>query len=179
MIHRRTLYDDALGVGEPLNETAYDQGLVVRGRHILLVDTPRTSAVNHRVQSQELFMQPLSSFSLPLISYQNYSMFYHQTWSALIDDYPLNIHLLTFDQLADKQYLIRLEHYFELTDDDKYSQDVIVDLQDLFRTLGSINDIVELNLSANLPLNEMNRLQWYTNDNRTVQTNIQRMLSNQ
>ncbi|CAF1020920.1 unnamed protein product [Rotaria sordida] len=36
MIHRRTLYDDSLGVDEPLNETAYNQGLVVRDKHILI-----------------------------------------------------------------------------------------------------------------------------------------------
>ena len=32
MIHRRLLYDDAFGVGEPLNETAIGQGLDDRGK---------------------------------------------------------------------------------------------------------------------------------------------------
>ena len=45
MIHRRLLYDDALGVGEPLNETAYGEGLVVRGRHFLIVEPPASSAL--------------------------------------------------------------------------------------------------------------------------------------
>lgn len=36
-VHRRLLHDDARGVGEALNETAYDKGLVVRGVHTLLV----------------------------------------------------------------------------------------------------------------------------------------------
>ena len=35
MVHRRTLKDDSLGVGEPLNETGIDEkGLRVRGTHI-------------------------------------------------------------------------------------------------------------------------------------------------
>ncbi len=33
MVHRRTLYDDSQGVGEPMNETAYGTGLVIRGQH--------------------------------------------------------------------------------------------------------------------------------------------------
>lgn len=36
MLHRRLLHDDAFGVGEALNETAYGEGLIVRGRHWLV-----------------------------------------------------------------------------------------------------------------------------------------------
>jgi len=35
MIHRRLLHDDAFGVGEALNETEYDKGLIARGKHHL------------------------------------------------------------------------------------------------------------------------------------------------
>ena len=35
-IHRRLLHDDAFGVGEALNETAFGKGLVARGKHYLI-----------------------------------------------------------------------------------------------------------------------------------------------
>ena len=33
LLCRRLLHDDAFGVGEALNETAFGEGLVVRGKH--------------------------------------------------------------------------------------------------------------------------------------------------
>lgn len=36
-VHRRLLFDDAFGVGEALNESAYGTGLVARGKHWLLL----------------------------------------------------------------------------------------------------------------------------------------------
>ena len=38
MLHRRLLVDDHWGVGEALNETAFDKGLVARGKHYILFD---------------------------------------------------------------------------------------------------------------------------------------------
>ncbi|CAF1135817.1 unnamed protein product [Adineta steineri] len=164
MLHRRTLYDDALGVGEPINETAYDQGLVVRGKHFLIIESPSSSALYHRVASQRLYMRPLATYSLPQLSYADYSETYRQTWSALVKDLPLNIHLLTFEQLDTNQYLVRIEHYFELNEDTTYSNSVTFDLQKLFQTHGIINGIVELTLAGNMPVNDMNRLEWTTID---------------
>ena len=117
MLHRRTLYDDHQGVNEPLNETAYDKGLVIRGRHFLLVEPPESSALYHRPAAQNIFMNPLSTYALPNISYANYSNNYRQTWSALNESLPYNVHLLTFDQHALKVFLVRVEHYFELNED--------------------------------------------------------------
>jgi lysosomal alpha-mannosidase len=100
MLHRRTLFDDSLGVGEPLNETAFGAGLVVRGRHLLIVEAPSASAAIHRVSAQRLFMQPVATFALTPLPYVNYSAAYRQTWSALNESLPLNVHLLTFEQLS-------------------------------------------------------------------------------
>jgi lysosomal alpha-mannosidase len=164
MVHRRILHSDNLGMGEPLNEMAFGQGLVVRGKHFLVLEIPTNSARIHRVSAQQLYMQPTATYALPTTPYANYSSTYRQTWSALSDTMPLNVHLLTFDQLSPKQFLIRVEHYFELNEDETYSKPVNVDLQLLFKSLGTITNFTELTLGANLPLSDLHRLDWMTID---------------
>jgi lysosomal alpha-mannosidase len=178
MVHRRILHDDGFGVGECLNETAYDKGLVVSGKHILLIDRPSDSARLHRVGAQELFMYPLATYSLPNTSfYANYSDMYRRSWSALSDVMPLNVHLLTFDQLSPKKYLVRVEHYFELNEDEIYSQPVTIDLQTLFKSIGTIAETVELILTANLPLSQLHRLDWMTKDHESSHVDTFRKLN--
>lgn len=172
MIHRRTVTDDSLGIGEPLNELAFGQGLVVRGRHLLIVEQPSSSALVHRVTAQRLYMHPFATFGLTQQTYANYSANFRQTWSGLNDTLPLNVHLLTFDQLDAKHFLIRIEHYFELNEDANYSQPIIFDLQSIFQTIGTINSIVELTLSANLPLANLQRLNWTTTDGESSELHI-------
>ncbi|CAF0726334.1 unnamed protein product [Adineta ricciae] len=167
MVHRRTLHDDSQGVGEPMNETAYGTGLVVRGRHVLILETPQLSASHHRPTAQQLFMSPLQTYALPGISYTDYSNNYRQTWSSLNESLPYNVHLLTFDQLAANVFLIRVEHYFELNEDATYSKSAQIDLDSLFNTLGKIKDLAELTLAGNMPLSEMKRLVWQTNDHQS------------
>ncbi len=172
MIHRRTLSDDSLGIGEALNESAYGQGLVVRGKHLLIVEQPASSALLHRVTAQRLYMHPLATFGLTQQTYADYSAAFRQTWSGLNDTLPLNVHLLTFDQLDAKNYLIRIEHYFELNEDATYSQPITFDLQSIFKTIGTISDSVELTLSANLPLANLQRLNWTTTDGESSELSI-------
>jgi lysosomal alpha-mannosidase len=164
MIHRRLVYSESTSLGEPLNETAFGKGLVVRGKHVVIVETPSDSAILHRVNAQQLYMHPIATFALTNVSYNTYSARYHQTWSALADTMPLNIHLLTFEQLETDQYLIRIEHFFEQNEDATFSKSVQVDLQKLLNSQGKIIDLVELTLSANLPLTDMKRLNWTTTD---------------
>jgi lysosomal alpha-mannosidase len=178
MVHRRILHDDSMGVEEALNETAYGKGLVVSGKDILLFDRPSDSARLHRTGAQQFFMHPLSTYSLPnTSSYTNYSDMHRQSWSALSDVMPLNIHLLTFDQLAPKQYLVRVEHYFELNEDEFYSKLVTIDLQTLFKSIGIINEMTELILTANLPLSELHRLEWMTKDQKSSHVDMFRKLN--
>ena len=52
-VHRRLLYDDRRGVGEPLNETGIDGlGLRVRGKLQVFLETPANSARLHRTGAQ-------------------------------------------------------------------------------------------------------------------------------
>jgi hypothetical protein len=141
---------------------------VIRGKHFLVVEPPESSALYHRPAAQHLFMSPLSTYALVNASYANYSSSYRQTWSAVEgESLPYNIHLLTFDQWSSKVYCVRVEHYFQINEDDTYSKPVEIDLQMLFKVLGKISDVVELGLAANIPLNEMTRLVWNTNDNQS------------
>jgi len=162
MLHRRLLYDDRFGVGEPLNETAFGEGLVVRGKHILIVQPPTLSALYHRVGSQQFYMHPLATFGLTQLAYADYSAAYRQTWSALTDTLPLNVHLLTLDQLGPKDYLVRVENYFELFEDDTYSHPATIDLQSIFKSIGNITNALELALGGNVPLANVQRLIWTT-----------------
>ena len=75
--------------------------------------------------------------------------------------------MLTLDQQGPKDYLIRVEHYFELDEDQIYSQPVTVDLQSIFKSIGTISNIVELTLTANLELAKLERLNWRTNEGET------------
>ncbi|UJR26764.1 hypothetical protein I4U23_008079 [Adineta vaga] len=172
MVHRRILYDDSLGVGEALNESAFGQGLVVRGKHFLIVEPPASSAAYHRIGSQRLFMHPLATYALVQQPYASYSASYRQTWSALTDTLPMNVHLLTLDQLGPKEYLVRVEQYFELNEDETYSHPVTFDLQSIIKSLGTINNLVEMTLAGNLALSDLHRLKWVTGNEEMAQTNV-------
>lgn len=58
-VHRRLLHDDNRGVQEPLLEPGeYHNGLVVRGRHLIFLDTVESSAEQHRLWAQQEYMAP-------------------------------------------------------------------------------------------------------------------------
>ena len=53
------VYDDSRGAGEPLSEPGLDgKGLVIRGRHIVLLDNVANSTVYHRYLGEFLMMKP-------------------------------------------------------------------------------------------------------------------------
>ena len=69
MVHRRLLHDDAFGVGEALNETAFGKGLVARGAHVLFAGEEgsalgrRSLAAQERLLSRRLLLRSWLFFS--------------------------------------------------------------------------------------------------------------------
>lgn len=62
-LHRRLLYDDNKGVVEPLDENAYGQGLVVRGKHVVQINDLTAAANAHRLKAVESAYQPVPTFA--------------------------------------------------------------------------------------------------------------------
>lgn len=72
MVHRRLLHDDSFGVDEQLDETAFGDGLTVRGTHYLVLSEPADAAQRYRLLAQELYKNPQLSFmptKLPFVKW--------------------------------------------------------------------------------------------------------------
>ncbi|XP_076147474.1 lysosomal alpha-mannosidase [Alosa pseudoharengus] len=157
MLHRRLLYDDVRGVGEPLNETSEaggPEGLVVRGRLLLSLTPPDTAADSHRPLAQAQVLQPLLSFQegpAPASA--------RLEFSGLQAALPPAVHLLTVSQWDYDSVLLRLEHQYESRESKAYSQPVTVNLQKLFSTV-EVMGVTEMSLGANQWKSEMSRLVW-------------------
>ena len=65
MVHRRTFKDDGRGVAEPIDEPGqFGKGLIIRGRHYVLVDTIQKSTSLHRTLGMQLMLKPHVVFVL-------------------------------------------------------------------------------------------------------------------
>lgn len=133
MVHRRLLRDDGFGMEQALNEPGEDfRGLIVRGRHYVIVDDIRTSVQKMRILSKSFANKPVLVFEKKE-SHNGESEFFERTeFTGLNRKLPLNINLLTLERWDDERVLIRLEHIFEVNEDPKYSRPRRVSLRDLF-----------------------------------------------
>lgn len=174
MLHRRTLFDDDLGVDEPLNETVFNkQGLVIKGVVFMVFGVIDSSYRIHRPLAHRINNRPLITFSNEVSAKENFK--YLSGWSAFggSPGLPENLHLLTFSKefqdnnLGLNSVLVRIEHFYEKGEDDFLSQPVTVNLRDVFKASFNFIGVEELALGANMPVDELNeRLKWNPSSNR-------------
>lgn len=164
MLHRITLDDDNLGVGEPLNEKGSDgKGLRVRGSINLIFDSKNDSARLHRPLSHQINSNPLVFVGDVPKKFESLNVNRFGLGKSI--DLPANLHLLTlmndYDVEAKNVLLVRIEHFYEAGEDLEFSKDVTIDLRQVFADLFNVVGVKELALGANMPVEMLNeRLQW-------------------
>ncbi|XP_013794380.1 lysosomal alpha-mannosidase-like isoform X2 [Limulus polyphemus] len=164
MVHRRLLYDDVYGVSEPLNERGIDgKGLVVRGKHYLLLGSIDGAVLEMKDLAQRALMKPVITFFQANFTDNDVeepeTLAFERKFSGLQDELPSNIHLLTLERLEKNKILLRLEHFHEKDVTSELSQAVNVSLVNLFQPF-QIMEIREMVLSANQYLDEVSRMRW-------------------
>ena len=140
MLHRRLLVDDHWGVGEALNETAFGEGLVARGKHYLLFDFDRDDAFRrYRLLANELYAQPLITFDASDKENKRPEFMIPKT---TVSELPPNVNLLTLepiyqsnDQVQIDSFLLRFEHIFDVDEHEFLSLPAAVPLKKFIEQL--------------------------------------------
>ena len=161
------LMDQVINCIHCLLFAGYDnKGLVVRGKHRLIINGIQDSVRQMRTMSKTLTWKPL-----PLFRRRTGAQRSRTRSDSRPDDYinfiginnllPKNIHLLTLEPWDDNYILIRLEHFYEINEDPDYSTPTEVSLRNLFTTFRIIS-VKEMSLSAIRDVNEAkaNRMTW-------------------
>ncbi|XP_021816006.1 alpha-mannosidase [Prunus avium] len=163
MLHRRILYDDSRGVGEALDETVCAgetcEGLTVRGNYYMSVNQVGAGAPWRRTTGQEVYSPLLLAFTHEKLEDWTAS---HLTKASTMDlnySLPLNVALITLQELDDGSVLLRLAHLYEAAEDPQYSTLAKVELKKMF-TGKTIEEVKEVSLSANQEKSEMKKMTW-------------------
>ncbi|XP_044592334.1 lysosomal alpha-mannosidase isoform X2 [Cotesia glomerata] len=168
MLHRRLLNDDAFGVGEALNETAFGYGLVARGSHSLIgsrIEDLAGIALKEKTEAISLALRPWYLFT-PVggVTLEQWKGRYYMKSSFLKNKLPKNVQILTLEPWKDGTILLRLEHLFEKNEAGALSQSATVNLLDLFINIEIIS-VRETSLGGNQWIEDMKRLQWQIDSN--------------
>jgi lysosomal alpha-mannosidase len=165
MVHRRMFHDDGRGVGEPLNETGqFGDGLVVRGRHFVILDNFINSTIYHRTLGETLLLTPQAALTASDATYDDWVKKYPPYYYGLVEDLPLNVHLLTLERLDNAHHILRLEHQVPI-DEAPLNFTVNLTLDGMF-SLMKVVESVELGLGGNAALTDIARLHWNTDSSR-------------
>jgi alpha-mannosidase len=191
MVHRRVMADDHRGVQEPLNETMCGcndinaapgkmgahghlgdggclcEGLTIRGRHFLMLDTLTKVNDQRRVMSEVINYPPSLAFSPKPITLGPNNK--GSSFSALSKDFPPNVKLVTltnnYQSFNNGSYLLRVAHLYSTGESTTLAQPVNFSLSAVFAKSGlTIDSIFETSLTGNQPIAEMDakKFKWPT-----------------
>ena len=176
MVHRRLQQDDSRGVQEPLNETmcgcndihanpgAMGQhghegdggcvcdGLTMRGRHWLVLDTVENANSVRRQAIEDLNFAPTLAFA-PAAAVAGAK---RASWSAISKLLPENVKLMTltnnYQAISDGAVFLRLAHLYSVGEHPTLSQPATVSLKALFAEAGlTITSAEAWSLTGNTP----------------------------
>ncbi|XP_042142771.1 lysosomal alpha-mannosidase isoform X4 [Ixodes scapularis] len=106
MLHRRYFVDDDLGVQEALDDRgAGGEGIVVKGKHFVHLGTPREALLVKRRASLQQVYQPVVLFT-----HTPFAPIPKKQHSELRAHLPEGLHLMSLENVAEDQALLRLEH---------------------------------------------------------------------
>ncbi|XP_010679912.3 alpha-mannosidase isoform X2 [Beta vulgaris subsp. vulgaris] len=163
MLHRRLLADDGKGVEEALDEQVCVEGkcdgLTIRGRYYMSIHKLGGGAQWRRTTGQEVYSPLLLAFTHENSEKWKASRSTKATFMDSNYSFPLNVALITLQELEDKSVLLRLAHLYEAGEDAEYSRMAIVELKKMFSGK-EIKEWKEMSLSANQEKSEMKRLKW-------------------
>ncbi|CAH1286605.1 unnamed protein product [Diabrotica balteata] len=163
MVHRRTITDDGMGVGEPLSETEFDSeiGMYARGSHYLVIgDTKKvnkygtTATGQERILAHKKLLQPWIGLSSTKQTFDELEKSINLKYSAINEELPENINILTLEPWISDNVLLRFEHIMEKGEDPKLSTKAIFKLKNLIKGIDA-HTITETTLGANVPLTEL------------------------
>ncbi|GMP27111.1 hypothetical protein CsSME_00003255 [Camellia sinensis var. sinensis] len=163
MLHRRTIFDDSRGVGEALDETVCAEnrceGLTVRGNYYISINQLGAGSQWRRTTGQEVYSPILLAFTQEKLDDWKAS---HLTMATAMDPnytLPLNVALITLQELDDGSVLLRLAHLYEAGEDAEYSTLAKVELKQVFSGK-MIKEVKEVSLSTNQDKSQMKKMTW-------------------